>query len=353
MQMPYSHRKGHEVDTPTKNRIIGFYLATGNATAAASNENIPPRTAQYIIQRYKETGSASNRHRTGRPSILTNYDKREIIRTARKNRRMPLGQITNQISANVSTTTIRRVLAAQGYHRRVARRVPYLTLYHKRLRLLWGKNYRSWRKAHWRRVIFSDECYVHVGDKCGRIFVTRRKDERQLDECVVPTFKQSKLRVMVWGCIARGRKGPLVVMEYPGGKGGGMNSRRYQQQILEDVFFDFYACLKQSRGYMQFQQDGAPAHTSKSTLAWLAANKIPLFFHPPNSPDLNPIEPVWFELKRILQHHSHSPTTIDELKQFVRTAWDEISMNTINKHIDDMPDRAASVLRVKGGHTRF
>jgi transposase len=351
--MARPHKKGHEIDTPTKNRLIGFYLATGNAAAAASKENIPPRTAQYIIKRYRQTGSASNKHRSGRPSILTEYDQREIIRTARKNRRMPLTELTNEISAKVSVTTIRRILARQGYHRRVARRVPYLTSYHKRLRLLWGKAYQSWGRAHWRRVIFSDECYVHVGDKCGRIFVTRRKDERLLDECVVPTFKQSKLCIMIWGCIARGRKGPLVLLDYPGGKGGGMNSKRYQQQVLGDVFLDFYTQLKHSRGYVQFQQDSAPAHSSKSTLAWLASHRIPLFFHPPNSPDLNPIEPLWLELKCILQRHSHSPTTIDELKEFVCAAWDEISVASINRHIDHMPDRAASVLRVRGGHTRF
>jgi transposase InsO family protein len=71
-----------------------------------------------------------------------------------------------------------------------------------------------------------------------------------------------------------------------------MNSKRYQQQVLEDVFLDFYTQLKQLRGYVQFQQDNAPAHSSKSTLAWLAHHGIPLFFHPPNSPDLNPIEPL-------------------------------------------------------------
>ena len=45
-----------------------------------------------------------------------------------------------------------------------------------------------------------------------------------------------------------------------------------------------------------FQQDGARAHTSKATIAWLDANikhYIPLEDWPPNSPDLSPIENVW------------------------------------------------------------
>src|SRR6266478_3732256 len=290
--------KRHEVDTPTKNRLIGFYKATRNAAAAGRSENIPPRTAQAIVKQYVQTGSVSNNHRTGRPSKLTERDHREIVRTARNNCRMPLNQITNQISTKVSVSTIRRILGSHGYHRRVARHVPFLTPNHKRLRLFWGKSYQFWKTPHWKRVIFSDESYIYVGNKRGRIFITRRRDERLLGNCLVPAFKQSKLRIMVWGCIAMDRKGPLVVLEYPGGKGGGMTSIRYQQQVLAGPLLDFYNDMKVLRGYMQFQQDGAPSHTSRSTVWWLSSHNIPLFFHPPSSPDLNPIEPLWLELKR-------------------------------------------------------
>ena len=57
--------------------------------------------------------------------------------------------------------------------------------------------------------------------------MTWRPDEEFDEDCLVPTFKQSLVCVMVWGCIMEGRKGPLVVLEYPGGKGGGMNTARY------------------------------------------------------------------------------------------------------------------------------
>ena len=37
---------------------------------------------------------------------------------------------------------------------------------------------------------------------------------------------------------------------------------------------------------------------------------IPLFPHPPSLPDLNPIEPIWHELKTIIHHLPHPPTTL-------------------------------------------
>ena len=45
---------------------------------------------------------------------------------------------------------------------------------------------------------------------------------------------------MVWGCIAYGKKGPLIVLEYPDGKGGGMTALCYQQQVLSGPFYNFY-----------------------------------------------------------------------------------------------------------------
>ena len=46
-----------------------------------------------------------------------------------------------------------------------------------------------------------------------------------------------------------------------------------------------------------FQQNNARVHTSKDTRDWFADNGIDLEDHPPLSPDLNPIEHAWVELK--------------------------------------------------------
>ena len=227
--MTIRETKRHEVDTPTKNRIVGRALETGNAAQAGRDENVNPRTAQRIVKRYQQTGSTSNKPRPGHPQKLNDYDKRQILRTALKQRRAPFQVVTNQISAHVSISTIRNVLAQHGYHRRVARRVPYLTHMHRCARLNWARINKPFTRQNYLRVIFSDECYVYLGDNHGCVYVTQSTDEEFDEGCLVPTFKQLAVHVMVWGCIIEGRKGPLVVLEYPGGRGGGMNSKRYQE----------------------------------------------------------------------------------------------------------------------------
>ncbi|KAF9470357.1 hypothetical protein BDN70DRAFT_761971, partial [Pholiota conissans] len=90
--------------------------------------------------------------------------------------------------------------------------------------------------------------------------ITCRPDEEFLEECMVPTFKPSPICVMIWAAIMRDQKGPLVVLEYPGGKGGGMNSKRYQEQVLEHVLKGFHTEMTKECGKVYFQQDNAPSH---------------------------------------------------------------------------------------------
>lgn len=42
-------------------------------------------------------------------------------------------------------------------------------------------------------------------------------------------------------------RGPLLVLEYPGGKGGGMNGQRYQDQALNGILWDFYISMMEKR----------------------------------------------------------------------------------------------------------
>ena len=183
--------------------------------------------------------------------------------------------------------------------------------------------------------------------------MTRSVDEEYDEDCVVPKFKQSSLRIMIWGCIMKNSKGPMVILEYPGGKGGRMNADRYQEQVLECKLYDYYMERMEEMGQVNFQQDGAPLHTARSTTAWLARNSIEKFPHPPSSPDLSPIEPLWKTLKNYITGQPHLPSSIAELKKAACEAWDQITEEDINAHVKHMNDRVQAVLAVQVGHTRY
>ena len=127
----------------------------------------------------------------------------------------------------------------------------------------------------------------------------------------------------------------------------------YQDQILDKVAHDFYQKMCEERGQVLFQQDGASLHTAKSTTAWLDCNSVERICHPAASPNVNPIKPVWHDLKEFIWAHEHIPITLEELKEAVKEAWDQVPIVKVNKYVLSMEDRVRAVIKVKGGHTPF
>ena len=99
-------------------------------------------------------------------------------------------------------------------------------------------------------------------------------------------------------------------------------------------------------------QDGAPSHTSRATVAFLAEQGVKVLLNwPPNSPDLNPVEHCWSWISRQLVGMRFSSAA--ELEAAVRQAWASKPSDLIPKLYGSMVRRLTAVQVAKGCATKY
>ena len=89
-------------------------------------------------------------------------------------------------------------------------------------------------------------------------------------------------------------------------------------EILESSLQDTMAYYGLDKKTFRFQQDNARPHTSGATKRWFRHHGYSLdtvLDWPAQSPDLNPIEHVWYQLKLRLNKYPTRATIISELEE--------------------------------------
>jgi len=125
----------------------------------------------------------------------------------------------------------------------------------------------------------------------------------------------------------------------------------YTEQLLPQLVDD---CRQLMNDEFLFQQDGAPAHTSKQAQDWLEHN-CPEFVKkdewPPNSPDLNPMDfSIWGVMLESYSKHSPKPKNITELKVVLQEIWDSLPQTFIQKVVLAFRKRLQACIKSDGGH---
>ena len=149
---------------------------------------------------------------------------------------------------------------------------------------------------------------------------------------------------MMWAGISiDGRTG--LVLEPGGGREGDSTSKKYIRDIFHEHVIPYSGFIGDN---FMLMQDNARCHSSRETTLFLNEVHIPTMNWPAMSPDLNPIEPLWDELKRRVRARNPGPNNIDQLKADLIEEWEGIPQETIKKLIVSMKSRLISVIKGRG-----
>lgn len=126
-------------------------------------------------------------------------------------------------------------------------------------------------------------------------------------------------------------------------------SAKYRQ-ILEENLFQSARDLGLGRRFT-FQQDNDRKHKAKATMEWLSRKKVNVLEWPSQSPDLNPIENLWQDLKTAV--HRRSPANLKELELFCQEEWAKTAPSRCAKLVDTYPKQRMAVIAAKGACTKY
>uniref|UniRef100_A0A915EI29 Tc1-like transposase DDE domain-containing protein n=1 Tax=Ditylenchus dipsaci TaxID=166011 RepID=A0A915EI29_9BILA len=233
-----------------------------------------------------------------RPKSIDQVTERLIVRLHDTDERWSFTKIADHVEYRrkvfVMLTIAKRIRkCTKGWpEAKTSGRLVYLVVVQPKSRLyrqrmsknvsVFAKEHENWTVDQWKSVLWSDESKFNMIGSDGKGYVRR----------------------------------PLISASIQSTQTGEWQDDRFQyQQILSETMLSHLEHLENSHPdeNLIFQQDNDPKHKANIITKWLQDNSVDIMQWPAQSPDLNPIENLWYEAERRMGGHKHKKS--DELSK--------------------------------------
>lgn len=185
-------------------------------------------------------------------------------------------------------------------------------------------------------VIWTDESSIQLESH-------RRHSYRKGEPAVLKPRPKTPVKVHVWAGISKKGPTPIIIFE------GIMDADLYIEILQQGLLGFIHNTFPDSHRLMQ---DNDPKHTSKKAGKFFEDEGINWWKTPPESPDMNPIENLWHELKEFIRREV-KPHSKSELISGITQFWDTVCAAKCCKYIYHLRKVIPKVIAVNGAATGY
>jgi transposase len=289
------------------------------------------------INRWTEEGSIEDHKGKGRHIEISPSAKKKIVQIQGSDRTMPATSVYRETIATGHEVSYRQTLGVIN-DTFITVKAPYkiqLRDDNKRKRIALAEMMLSWRLWKVHNVVWTDEKNFQLYPE-GKIYKVKLLPGESPDDFSVPRVQQGGQKVMFYAAISG--KGKVHFCTLKGKIDSDIFSKFLKVKVLPSI-------QKLHGNIFMLQQDNAPAHAGE-TKQFIKKEEIETLDWPAQSPDLNPVEQVWFWMERDI--HSKSFKNITELENYVYSLWEKLEKDMILSFIDKLLVKLDWVLKNQG-----
>lgn len=340
----FSIRSQHfsKMSTAYASRFEAVFLCShpkGPKMTQAAAAKYMQKSKQFVskwVNRFKEVKNVDDFPNRGSVGAMSEKDEKMICDLFLKNPTLTLREGASKLSKkglDISYGTVRRHLIANNLKFRSTLQKPMLSEKHVQKRLEWARENLD---RDWGNVIFTDESSFWAFPIIRYAWTT------PTNKLLQRTVKHP-VKVHVWGCFSEKGFGKLHVFT------DNLNSVKmnliYKKALLPTAK-NWYK--KKSDNWI-LQEDNDPKHRSKACRLWKDQNGVVTLDWPSQSPDANPIENVWAQMKMKLG--KNRPHNLKQLVRWIHKIWRSFSEEYAQNLVQSMPRRCQAIIDAEGDWT--